>query len=300
MQTLTQIRELLQQAGLEPRRMFGQNFLIDGNLMLKLLDLAECQAADVLEVGPGTGSLTEELLRRARSVLAVEIDRDLAAVIRHHLRDRASLTILNCDVLDGKTSLSPLVLEALAGRPPVHLVSNLPYNVAVPVILNSLLLTWRSLRPAAGGQAQAPAFPAIVRLTFTVQRELVDRLAARPGSRDYGLPSIIVSLLARATPGRIVPATAFWPRPKVQSQMLRLDFDPARAAELKDAEALGKVIAACFAQRRKKIAAAAKLKDLPFPPERLLAALEQAGVSLDDRAEHVSPESFRAVANSLV
>ncbi len=292
MQNLSEIRELLARAGHNPRRALGQHFLIDGNLMRKLLELAELTGQQtVLEVGPATGSLTEELLARTADVVAVEMDAALAEVLRQRLGECGRLSVLNCDVLAGKHALAPQVLRALRGADPLHLVSNLPYNVAVPLVLNCLLLSWRSL--GEGGEDVC-----FQRLTFTVQRELVERLTAE-GGKDYGPASVIVALLARATPGRMIPPESFWPRPKVHSQMLRLDFDPVRAAALADAAMLSAVLSATFEQRRKKIGATARRKNLPFPAERFWGALGAAEIDPSLRPEQVGPEGYLCMANAL-
>ena len=290
MQTLSQIRELLAAAGVRPRKRLGQCFLIDGNLTRKLLELAELSGGEtVLEVGAGTGSLTEELLSRAARVVAVEMDAALAGVVGRRLGGSDRLTVLNCDVLAGKHALSPTVVAQLtAGE--VHLVANLPYGSAVPVVVNCLLHSWSAVR---GGQSS------FARLTFTVQQELAERLTAPVGGSHYGPAAVVSALLARARPGRAVPASAFWPRPKVSSRMLRLDFDAAAAKLLDETRVLSDVLAATFGQRRKKIAAAARRRDLPFDPGAFLAALDAAGIDRNARPEQVPPPAFRELANAL-
>jgi 16S rRNA (adenine1518-N6/adenine1519-N6)-dimethyltransferase len=303
MQTQTEIRRLLSEAGLAPNKALGQNFLIDGNLMGRLLELADVQPADtVLEVGPGTGSLTEELARRARSVVAVELDRGLHALLRGRLADRANVTLLHEDILAGKHAIRPAVLEAAGER--AVLVSNVPYRVATPLVAECLLMSWRCAAGAEGTppRANAEKTPAtrFDRLTFTVQREVADRMSARPGEEAYGPLSVIVALLGRLTLGPLVPASAFWPPPKVASRILRIDFDAPRAARLADAEALTSLLAAAFAQRRKQLASLLRRKAGPFAPARLAAAFQRAGVDLALRAERVGPEQFLSLAGALV
>ncbi|MCD4699630.1 MAG: 16S rRNA (adenine(1518)-N(6)/adenine(1519)-N(6))-dimethyltransferase RsmA [Phycisphaerae bacterium] len=319
MQTLSEIREILSSAGCRPRRSLGQNFLIDAKLMGKLLELADLPVVSeverpvvsstlrlrpdgsevegtgretVLEVGAATGSLTEELIARAASVVAVELDRSLAEILRRRVGKATNLVILNRDVLAGKHKIAPEVLDALAGAGQVHLVANLPYNISVPLIMNCLVLSWQVEKK----RLPAPFFS---RLTFTVQREVAERLSSGPGSKSYGPASVIVALLTRITCGRAIPPEAFWPRPKVDSRMLRLDFDAKSARRLVDIDSLSAVLSATFGHRRKMISAAAKHKSLPFPPERFASALAEVGIDPSVRPEQVSPQSFLALSNLL-
>ena len=293
MQTLSEIREILSADGLRPRRRLGQNFLVDANLMGKLLELADVRGTDtVLEVGPATGSLTEELVTRADKVVAVEADVGLTGVLRRRLGGVEKIIILNRDVLAGKHKIAPEVLGALSEAGQVQLVANLPYNIAVPLIMNCLVLSWKAICGAISPIC-------FTRLTFTVQREVAERLLADPGSKAYGPASVLVALLTRATAGRVIPPEAFWPRPKVHSQMLRLDFDAEAAERLIDIEVLSSVLSATFGHRRKKITSAAKRTDLPFSSRDFLWSLDKAGINPSVRPEQVGPSEFLTVANAL-
>ena len=294
MQTLSEIRDILSADGLRPRRRLGQNFLVDANLMGKLLELADVRGTDtVLEVGPATGSLTEELIIRAGIVVAVEADTGLAEILRRRIGQNEKITILNRDVLAGKHKIAPEVLDALAESENVHLVSNLPYNIAVPLVMNCLFLSWKAVC-----RKKRLLTPFFSRLTFTVQREVAQRLLAGPGSKAYGPVSVFIALLTRATAGRVIPPEAFWPKPKVHSQMLRLDFDAEAAKRLVDIEMLSSVLSATFGHRRKKITSAAKRTDLPFSSRDFLLALAKADIDPSVRPEQVGPQEFLTVANT--
>jgi len=243
-QTKTEIRAVLDSLGVRPQKRFGQHFLIDGNLMRRLALAAEITPADtVLEVGPGTGGLTDLLAAAAGNVVAVEIDRALAAFLRERYADRPHVRILQTDVLAGKNHLSPLVLAALQevpitpraagfsprgaaaedreGRPPtapdslaggagrVLLVANLPYNVATPLLTNLL-----------------HELPCVSRMGFTIQRDVADRITAGPGTKAYGPLSITMQAAARVQTLARIPPAAFWPPPQVDSTMLRVDVRP--------------------------------------------------------------------------
>jgi len=291
-QTLNDIRRMLRQARLVPRKRLGQNFLIDKNLMSKLLGMAELKGDQtVLEVGPGTGSLTEELLTRSKRVVAVEIDAGLCELLRRRLGPCDKLVLLRVDVLAGKGAIAPRVLHALGAK--ASLVANLPYNIAAPLIARCLIDSWRASRRV---EQTACLFES---LTFTIQRELAERLAARPGSGDYGPLSVLVALLGRIKVGATVPATAFWPRPKVQSRIVRIDFASDCAGRIADAETLEAALALSFGQRRKQIGSVTKRKLPAFAGQTFAAALRVAGIDRTSRAEDVAPEQFLALANSL-
>ncbi|MFB3893813.1 MAG: rRNA adenine dimethyltransferase family protein [Phycisphaerae bacterium] len=334
-QTLTQIRELLSKAGLTPNKAFGQSFLIDQNLMGKLLELAELTGDQtVLEVGPGTGSLTEELLARCRKVVAVEIDRGLAGLLAGRFAAYSNFRLVQGDVLASKRTIAPAVIKELGAQ--ANLVSNLPYNIATPLVVECLIDSWRSKagsgntdytdsedsdegesrmgRQDTGSQPSShnpdnpcnPCSPSPViglcrfnRLTFTVQREVADRLKAEPGSGAYGPVSIIVALLGKAVLGPPVPPTAFWPRPNVASRIVRIDFDPVAARALADVDVLGQFLSAAFAQRRKQIGSLTHRKGLPFAQDSLTAALRDARIDPGLRAQDITPHAFLAATNSL-
>jgi 16S rRNA (adenine1518-N6/adenine1519-N6)-dimethyltransferase len=291
MQKASEIRQLLSSAGIRPRRRMGQCFLIDKNLMGKLLETAELAGREtVLEVGPGTGSLTEELLARAGRVVAVELDRRLAELLRSRLATAENLTLLCRDVLAGKHALSGEVLSSLGRR--ALLVSNLPYSIATPLLAEMLRSSWRACR---GAEADC----VFESMTFTVQKEVADRLAAKAGSSDYGPVSVLVGLLGRVHPGRVVPSSAFWPRPKVDGQIMRIDFDASSAARLADVDALADVLSACFTHRRKQISSVARQRLRRPDPAALRRAIERVGVDPVLRAGQVRPEQYCELANAL-
>jgi len=291
-QSLSQVRVLLEQAGVRPRGRLGQCFLIEPGRMEQLLTLAgPVEGRRVLEVGPGTGSLTEELLDRSARVLAVELDARLAALLRERLGGRAGFELIAGDVLAGKHAVSPAVLDALG--PSAALVANLPYSIATPLIAKCLLLDWRTRAGRNGARCR------IDPLTFTVQEEVADRLAAGPGSASYGPASVLVGVLGRVELGPVLGSQAFWPRPKVSSRMLRIDFDDEAAGRLADVDVLHSLVAASFSQRRKQMTSLLKRKDVPFPPEATRAAMAAADVTPTLRAEAVAPEQFAVMANHL-
>ncbi|MCB9845339.1 MAG: ribosomal RNA small subunit methyltransferase A [Phycisphaeraceae bacterium] len=262
MQTLGEIRELLAAHGLAPRHALGQNFLIDHNLIRRLVDRAGVGAGDVvLEVGPGTGTLTEELLARGCEVVACELDRGLAALLRGRLGVDARFTLVEGDCLAGKRSLNRDLVDALDGRR-FALVANLPYGAASPLI-STLLLEHRG---CAG-------------MWVTIQREVAEKLAAAPGSKAYGPLSVLVWATCEVSSVATLPPECFWPRPDVTSAMVEL-----RRLERARCEAVAGLLEFCrvvFGQRRKQLGSLLG-RDGPW--------IE--GVSATSRAEGLTPEQI--------
>ncbi len=205
-QTLTDIKSLLAEHGLRPKKKFGQNFLHDGNQMRRILDAADLTPGEtVLEVGPGTGALTERLLEAGARVVAVEIDRDLEPILRQRTEPWADRFVLHVgSALAGKHDLSPEVMGLLQGDR-FKLVANLPYNVASPLLANLCV--------------DEPAMTAAV---VMVQREVADRLTAGPGGKDYGPLGIIVQATCEARTVAVLSPSCFWPAPTVASAVVRL------------------------------------------------------------------------------
>lgn len=292
MQTCSEIREILAGAGLSPNKRLGQCFMIDKNLLGKVLALADPDAdRTVLEVGPGTGTLTDELVCRAGRVVAVELDRGLAEVVRLRFADRDNFVLIEGDVLAGKHALSPDVKDELGDS--ADLVANLPYSIATPLVAQCLIESWRAI---CGRQAGSVCFE---RMTFTVQQEVASRMSAGPGGREYGPISVLAALLGKLTVGSAIPAGAFWPAPKIASRALRIDFDRASADTVRDVDVLSGVVALAFGQRRKQVGSIVKRARAPFDPQALLSALDIAEIDPSSRAERITPEQFRLLANAM-
>ncbi|MDP6543145.1 MAG: 16S rRNA (adenine(1518)-N(6)/adenine(1519)-N(6))-dimethyltransferase RsmA [Phycisphaerae bacterium] len=292
MQTRTEIREILTGAGLSPNKRLGQCFMIDKNLLGKVLALGEPGGGrTVLEVGPGTGTLTEELLDRAGRVVAVELDHGLAEVVRQRFARRDNFVLIEGDVLAGKHALSPAVKCALGQS--ADMIANLPYSIATPLVAQCLIESWQAVcRPKEG----SVCFDS---MTFTVQQEVARRMRAVPGGREYGPISVLVSLLGQVTLGPAIPASAFWPAPKIASRALRIDFDRASTAMVKDVASLSAVVSLAFGQRRKQIGSILKRPGGSFVPSALRSALDTAGIDPASRAERIAPEQFCRFANAL-
>jgi 16S rRNA (adenine1518-N6/adenine1519-N6)-dimethyltransferase len=277
-QTQSEIRALLASAGLAPRHRYGQNFLIDLNLMRKVVAAAELQAADtVLEVGCGTGSLTELLLEAGPHVVGVEIDHGLQNVLHQRLGENPRFSLVAGDALARKHEINPDVLAELRRRPPAatgqyKLVANLPYQIATPLLMELLYVQ-----------------PRFGRLTCTIQKEVGERLNAAPDSDAYGPISVIAATLTDVELAATFPPTAFWPRPKVESVLLVVKplADPPIAAP--DITEFVNLVRGVFFHRRKMIRKT--LQDL-LGEKEAAAALESAGTNPQTRPEALSPADW--------
>jgi len=231
-QSLSTIRALLDDRGLRPKHRLGQNFLHDQNQIRKLLAAAGVASGDlVLEVGPGTGALTEALVDAGAEVIASELDDDMANIVADRLALR--VTLIRGDCLEGKRALAPAVRTALAGRP-FLLIANLPYGAATP-LMATLLVS----HPECRGQF------------VTVQREVADRLAAAPGTKTCGSLSVIAQSLATVEVISILPGSCFWPAPEVTSAMIAIR--PFVPRPTHDAESLANFVGMLFQRRRKQL-----------------------------------------------
>ena len=266
-----EIRELAQRLHLRPTKTLGQNFVHDANTVRRIVRTAALVPGEgVLEIGPGLGSLTLGLLDAGHPVTAVEIDPVLAAAlpgtVAAYLPD-APLTVLEADALR---------LPALPETAPTALVANLPYNVAVPVLLTLL-----------------ESVPGLRRCLVMVQAEVADRLVAAPGSRTYGVPSVKAAWYATAQRAGSVPRAVFWPVPNVESGLVRL-MRRKQPSTTATREQVFAVIDAAFAQRRKTLRAA--LAGWAGSPAAAEAALRRAGIDPSARGETLDVTAFARLA----
>ena len=236
-QTQSDIRSILSARGLSPKHRFGQNFLVDHNLLRKLVDASGIgEGSLVVEIGPGTGTMSEEILARGAELVAIELDRDLAAHLREHFAANPRFTLVEGDCLDGKRALNADALARLAGRP-FTLVANLPYQAASPVM------------------AICATMPQCLGQFVTIQREVGDRLRAQPNSGEYGPLTIIVQAFCEVEQVAVLPPGCFWPPPEVTSAMLALRPRAAPAIPHGEADAFGAFVHTLFSKRRKQLGA---------------------------------------------
>jgi 16S rRNA (adenine1518-N6/adenine1519-N6)-dimethyltransferase len=271
----TAVRDLARRLDLRPSKQRGQNFVTDANTVRRIVAAAGVGPDDVvLEVGPGLGSLTLGLLQVADRVVAIEIDERLGRALPETVAER----------LPGRAgALRVVIADALAVEdlpwPPSAVVANLPYNVAVPVVLHLLA-----------------RFPSWSHGLVMVQAEVADRLAAPPGSRTYGVPSVKMAWYAEVSRVGAVPATVFWPVPNVESGLvaIRRRLAPDTSATREQVFA---VVDAAFAQRRKMLRSA--LAGLAGSPAAAAAAIIAAGLDPQDRGERLRVTDFARIAEQM-
>jgi 16S rRNA (adenine1518-N6/adenine1519-N6)-dimethyltransferase len=268
------VRRLIAELGIRPTKRLGQNFMHDPNTVRRIVATAQlCDDDSVLEIGPGLGSLTLALLSHAKQVTAVEVDPVLAGALPATVARRAPalssrLVVRTADALR-------LRGEELPDPAPTALVANLPYNVAVPVLLHLL-----------------EELPSVQRGLVLVQAEVADRLAAAPGSRVYGVPSVKVAWYAEVRKAGPVPRTVFWPVPNVDSGLISfVRREPPTGA---DRSATFHVVDAAFAQRRKTLRAA--LASWAGSPAEAESVLRAAGVDPSTRGEQLDITAFARIA----
>lgn len=290
-QTATYLSKRLTAAGLRPVSRFGQNFLIDLNLVDLIAKSAELKKTDVvLEIGTGVGSLTTRLSDQAGAVLTVEIDNNLHRLASEELACRPNVRLIHGDALRNKNSLRSDLMEQIRDAisrigPEARflLVANLPYNVATPIISNLL--------------HETPAPDAMV---VTIQKELADRIIAEPGTKDYGALSVWIQSVCQAEIVRVLSPKVFWPRPKVHSAILRLDTLPEARSEFKDLKHFHQTVRALFFHRRKflrSVVASAMKQSLSKP--QVDEVLQSLGYDETSRAEQLTVKQIQKLAEAL-
>ena len=292
-QTTAYLKDLFKQVGFTIDARRGQNFLVDLNLVDLLVRSAVIDPADVvLEVGPGTGVVTERTSAAAARVIAAEIDQRLAQLTRERLIERDNVVLVEGDALESKHRFAPELLEALdaalaaSPRGRLLLVSNLPYCVATPVISNLL--------------ARPRPFDAAV---VTVQREMAERMTAVAGTSSYNALSVWVGAQCRGEIVRVLPPSVFWPRPKVESAIVRLDLEPERRAAIGDLGRFHNFVREIFCHRRKvlrgillRMAGGKKTEAAHTTVERAYATLD---LPANIRAEDIPPDDFVRLAKAF-
>lgn len=264
------------------QKKFGQNFLIDGHVLDKIIAGAGVTKDDmVLEIGPGIGTMTQYLAEAAGKVVAVEIDRNLLPILQETLADYDNVKVIHADVLS--LDLEKLVQEENGGRP-IKVVANLPYYITTPIIM-------------ALFEQHVP----LANVTVMVQKEVAARMKSGPGSKDYGALSLAVQYYAEPYIVANVPCNCFMPRPNVDSAVIRLIRYEEPPVQVKDEKMLFKIIRASFNQRRKTLQNGLNnSSELNFTKDQIAAAIAEAGFSPSVRGEALTLEQFAKLTDILL
>lgn len=276
-------KEIMSRHGLTVKKSLGQNFLIDPNILRNIVDQAGLtKESAAIEVGPGIGALTEHLARQSGKVLAFEIDQRLLPVLEDTLSPYDNITVVHSDIL--KADVQRTIDEELAGFEDIMVVANLPYYITTPIIIK--LLT--EGLPIRG-------------LVVMLQKEVAERITAKPGTKAYGSLSIAIQYYTSAEMAMTVPKTVFMPQPNVDSAVIRMIKRPKPLAEVIDEDFFFTVTRMSFAQRRKTLLnnLQAGLPGGKEKKEAVLAALEAAGIEPSRRGETLTIEEFARLADEL-
>ncbi len=281
--------EIIKQYQFVFQKKYGQNFLIDANILEKIIRLSEITKDDcVIEIGPGIGTMTQYLAESAGKVIAIEIDRHLIPILEETLKEYKNVTIMNEDVL--KVDIKKIVEEKNNGNP-IKVVANLPYYITTPIVMGLF-------------ESGVP----LQDITIMVQKEVAERMQVGPGSKDYGALSLAVQYYARPEVLLQVPGTCFMPRPAVGSAVIRLKRYEEPPVTAQDEKKMFAVIRAAFGQRRKTLSNALSGGLTYADPEgnpvqvnrqQVCAALEKMGIKPDIRGEALTLAQFAELSNLL-
>jgi 16S rRNA (adenine1518-N6/adenine1519-N6)-dimethyltransferase len=299
--TKSMLKALFEERDIHVKKQWGQNFLIDQNLLQFIVKAAELSRNDVvLEIGTGTGSLTRLLAQNARHVFAVELDRKLFEIMEETLKDYNNVTTFNKDILKSKHHIHPMIIEAVSdyirAAPPsesltVKVVSNLPYYISTPVIIDLL-------------QEVLP----IKTMILMLQRDTTDRMKAQPGTRNYGVLSIMTKLFADAKVLKKLPPDVFWPVPLVDSAIVKMEVNQHRHADrILDFQNFKNVVHAIYISRRKtllnslsSLCSGLGMKDESKEIRKDLASiLEHVGIKPKSRGEELDIEALISLSNGI-
>jgi 16S rRNA (adenine1518-N6/adenine1519-N6)-dimethyltransferase len=276
-------KEILEKYGFTFKKSLGQNFLIDTNILNRIVDHAEVtEETGTIEIGPGIGALTEQLAKRAKKVVAFEIDQRLLPILQDTLSPYPNVKIIHQDIL--KADVHEVIASEFSGVQDLMVVANLPYYVTTPILMKLL-------------EDRIPVRGMVVML----QKEVADRIAAKPGTKDYGSLSIAIQYYTEAETVMVVPKTVFNPQPNVDSAVIRLIKRPKPAVQVQNESFFFTVVRASFAQRRKTLLNNLT-NNLSFGKEKkqeIEQTLESVGIDPKRRGETLSIQEFATLSDAL-
>jgi len=274
---MVSIKRELAEYGLTPRKRWGQHFLVDRNILNKVVHAAELEKGDViLEIGPGMGEMTLALARQVNKVIAVEIDRELVKILREKTADFSNIIVIEGDIL--KISFEELYRQ---GHQQLKVVANLPYQISAPLLFG--FIESRDLFST---------------LTLMLQREVAERMIASPGGKDYGPLSIFTQSVSDLSIQFYVKPSAFFPPPKVESAVIHMVWKERPLVRGEEEGWFKKVVKGCFGYRRKRLINALRHADLLLP-EDLEKRIEKIGIDSQRRPETLTIQEFARLADAL-
>ncbi|MFD2444319.1 16S rRNA (adenine(1518)-N(6)/adenine(1519)-N(6))-dimethyltransferase RsmA [Bacillus sp. CGMCC 1.16607] len=276
-------KAILEKYGFSFKKSLGQNFLIDTNILNRIVDHAELSSdSGAIEIGPGIGALTEQLAKRSKKVVAFEIDQRLLPILKDTLSPYPNVKVIHQDIL--KADVRSVMEEEFSEMKDVMVVANLPYYVTTPIIMKLL-------------EDQLP----IRGIVCMLQKEVADRISAKPGTKEYGSLSIAIQYYTEAETVMIVPKTVFVPQPNVDSAVIRLTKRMTPVVEVKDENFFFQVTRASFAQRRKTLLnnLVSQLPNGKEKKETILSVLEEVQIEPTRRGETLSIEEFGRLSDGL-
>jgi 16S rRNA (adenine1518-N6/adenine1519-N6)-dimethyltransferase len=288
LQSKQEIEQILSAIGARPDKKLGQNFLIDKNLIKFLLDKAAITKQDiVIEIGPGTGTMTDALCELSGALVAVEYDKLLSQHIKARFEQYGHVTVIQGDALYNKNRMNEQLIDAVAELKSsfsgsVMLVANLPYNIAASAMTN--LIVDR---------------PRVDSMYVTIQKEVAERMAAPAGDKNYGPLSVIMQVTGKVTILKKLPHSVFWPAPNVESAMVSYVRSDEKCAEIRSFALLREAVSLLMGHRRKTINACTKFASDQFKALDWPNVFAEAGLTGDVRGETVGPEQYKIIANKM-
>ncbi|WDV45989.1 16S rRNA (adenine(1518)-N(6)/adenine(1519)-N(6))-dimethyltransferase RsmA [Clostridiaceae bacterium M8S5] len=275
------LKDIIQKYGFRFSKGLGQNFLIDGNVISNIVDAADITENDeVIEIGPGIGTLTTEMCKKAKKVLAIEIDNRLLPILEETLGKYDNIKVINNDVL--KLDLHSVLEENFTGDS-VKVVANLPYYITTPIVMKIL-----------------ESRVNIKKIVIMVQKEVAQRLKATPGSKDYGSISIATGYYAKADIALIVPRNVFMPKPNVDSAVVVLDVYDKPKVKVEDEELFFRVIKSAFAKRRKTLLNSLSSGFISLNKDEVKEVLTKCDINPGLRGEVLSIQDYADITNAIV
>ena len=274
-------KSILRAKGIRPLKRLGQSFLQDRSLIDKIVDLADVKKTEtVVEIGAGLGIMTEQIAKKAGRVLALDIDPYMIEILKSSLADLTNVVVIHTDILN--YDFSKAASECAVRK--MKVIGNVPYNISSPILFH--LLKYRE---------------SIGSIILMFQKEVADRIAAQPGNKEYGIPSVIVSMFAEIAHLVSVPAECFYPKPKVSSCVVKIEMRDKSLIDLSSEEFFYSVVRSSFAQRRKTILNNLKRASLHgISEDSIIRALAESEIDGSRRGETLSAAEFGMLSNALV